>query len=54
MTFDSGDMLEPVMTISSPPLTKQLTGLQLSIWGRSVAERWAASQLHLTITYTEQ
>jgi hypothetical protein len=54
MTFDSGDMLEPVITISPPPLTKQLRGLQLCIWGRSVAERWAASQLHLTITYTEQ
>lgn len=41
MTFDSGKKLEPVMTISSPPLTEQLLILAFSTWGNSCAERWA-------------
>jgi len=35
MTLDSGKKLEPVMTISSPPLTRQLVRLVLSTWGSS-------------------
>lgn len=41
MTFDSVKKLEPVMTISSPPLTEQLLILAFSTWGNSCAERWA-------------
>lgn len=41
MTLDSGKKLEPVMTISSPPLTRQLVRLDFSTWGSSWAERWA-------------
>lgn len=35
MTLDSGKKFEPLMTISSPPLTKQLVRLHLSTWGSS-------------------
>lgn len=41
MTFDSGKKLDPVMTISSPPLTRQPVRLAFSTWGSSWAERWA-------------
>lgn len=41
MTLDSGKKLEPVITISSPPLTRQLVRLDFSTWGSSWAERWA-------------
>lgn len=35
MTLDSGKKLAPVMTISSPPLTRQLVRLDFSTWGSS-------------------
>lgn len=41
MTLDSGKKLEPLITISSPPLTRQLVRLNFSTCGNSCAERWA-------------
>lgn len=45
MTLDSGKKLEPLMTISSPPLTRQLARLDFSTCGSSCAERWAGGGL---------
>lgn len=49
-TLDCVEMLDPVMSSSSPPSTEQLAGLKSSTWGSSWPERWAETQQFLMLT----